>query len=352
MDTLYYGRFRSAGIPLPLGLRRKKADKFGVFALLSWANHACHHNAHHAWNEKLGAVTVYALKDIEVDEQITINYNPANIVDPERLLAMYNIKCRCEWCYVFGPGRQEADLAHKNVNEWSTLIHKEKEPGKAVRYAYMAFTEMLEQGIKDNRYGLLFADALDVAVHLGCADRARVLGRLACGAYVFCEGKESDHGAILVKALTEFRERLEGQGVDVGGDRKGKGKAVAVVEDDAGEGGEDDKLPTLSPGLTEWLAAGKKDFKEKINSDHDAAFRWLFMSEIWPKDQVPLEGQSQMASDGQSQTNSEGQSQTIPGGDTQMTSNGQGQTTSDGQNQTTADGDTQMTLDTDTPVTS
>jgi hypothetical protein len=268
IKTHYIGKFKTAGIPIPLGARRRKAHHFGVFPLLSWANHACHPNANHAWNESLKAITVCALDDIASGEQITISYAPANVIDRDLINKTYGFTCYCDWCTQRPEDRQQSDANYRKVEAWSMRIHREEDEGKAMWIANCALMAMLEEGIKDYRLGLLFADAFDIAVNKSDDERARILGLLACKAYMHCEGPESDAAIRVRKALGELMRRVEkGEGDN------GKGQAVN------GKGSED----VLPPGLENWVKRGQEGFDEKRQVMSEKAFEWLFMSELWPK---------------------------------------------------------------------
>lgn len=279
IKTHYVGKFKTAGIPIPLGPRRLKAGHFGVFPLLSWANHSCHHNAHHAWNESLKAMTVYALNDIAADEQITISYAPANVINRDLIKRLYGFTCYCDWCMLRPEDRQASDEKHHKVEDWSMRVHREKDKGKALWIVHCAFEIMLEEPIKDYRLGMLFADAYDIALTLGDYVRAPIFGFMACQAFAYCEGNMSDAAGRVRKALGELMRKVEGldagKAVEQGVGGKGEGKEGV---DDAKN--EKDSLPE---GFKDWLLQRQSVWYEKREAEGDEAFKWLFMSELWPK---------------------------------------------------------------------
>ncbi|KAL1608319.1 hypothetical protein SLS60_003259 [Paraconiothyrium brasiliense] len=73
----------------------------GICLVASRINHACDSNAQHTWNDRLGKITVYALRDIAENEEITTNYMGCGRTRQERqayLKKIYKFDCACELC--------------------------------------------------------------------------------------------------------------------------------------------------------------------------------------------------------------------------------------------------------------
>jgi len=72
-----------------------------VFAVFSRLNHACDCNAHCVWNEAHNEHRLLALRDIEKDTEIVINYcvQPMTFEQRKKKLKIFwNFECQCKWC--------------------------------------------------------------------------------------------------------------------------------------------------------------------------------------------------------------------------------------------------------------
>eukprot|EP01083_Nonionella_stella_P072318 194896_1 len=79
----------------------KEGKSACIFPLISRVNHCCIGNAHWTWNETLKQLRLVALKDIQKDEEIMVNYcvEPMVMNDRKaRLKSGWNIVCECAMC--------------------------------------------------------------------------------------------------------------------------------------------------------------------------------------------------------------------------------------------------------------
>jgi len=86
-----------------------REDKTVVCVDISRLNHSCIPNAHHQWNDNIGAVTVHAEKDIGVGEEIVISYVPLCLDRATRTVRL-GFKCLCAACdasTAFGQASEE-----------------------------------------------------------------------------------------------------------------------------------------------------------------------------------------------------------------------------------------------------
>ncbi|KAJ4353926.1 uncharacterized protein N0V89_005657 [Didymosphaeria variabile] len=84
----------------------------GICLNASRINHACNSNAQHTWNDSLGKVTVYALRDVAENEEITTNYMGRGRTRQERqayLQKIYKFDCACELCSLPAALNEAAD---------------------------------------------------------------------------------------------------------------------------------------------------------------------------------------------------------------------------------------------------
>ncbi|KAG9237111.1 hypothetical protein BJ875DRAFT_454611 [Amylocarpus encephaloides] len=99
LDTPWSGVFRSNAIPFHPDSRSDKSEFCGIFPYwLSKMNHSCDPNAQQSWNTETGAVSLYSIRKIQKDEEVTISYVPNNRIDPIYLYQHFGIRCSCRYC--------------------------------------------------------------------------------------------------------------------------------------------------------------------------------------------------------------------------------------------------------------
>jgi hypothetical protein len=73
-----------------------------VFPKISRINHSCVPNAQGNFHDELGRFNIHATRDIEMGEELTLNYLPelgaAREVRQERLMSGYGFSCECTAC--------------------------------------------------------------------------------------------------------------------------------------------------------------------------------------------------------------------------------------------------------------
>jgi hypothetical protein len=105
----------------------------GAFLKINRCNHSCGPNAAYKWNLSLLSATLYALRDIQVGEEITITY--ANPLQPRpdrwrKLQPDYRFTCDCPWCtHSDSSAQEESDKSreylqtyvatHPSYRKWS-----------------------------------------------------------------------------------------------------------------------------------------------------------------------------------------------------------------------------------------
>ncbi|MBE3042828.1 SET domain-containing protein [Candidatus Bathyarchaeota archaeon] len=81
--------------------------QIGIFRNASRINHDCESNAHNSWNSTIKRYTIYALRDIDAGEEITINYTSYTSYTrcfytreerQKRLRERYAFDCSCRLC--------------------------------------------------------------------------------------------------------------------------------------------------------------------------------------------------------------------------------------------------------------
>lgn len=77
-----------------------------IFPTIARINHSCMPNSHHHWNPREAKETVYAVRDIEKNEEILISYIDTYMDRASRetkLKEYFNFLCNCQLCSVSDP---------------------------------------------------------------------------------------------------------------------------------------------------------------------------------------------------------------------------------------------------------
>ncbi|KAF2813999.1 SET domain-containing protein [Mytilinidion resinicola] len=83
----------------------------GLFPIVARINHSCRPNAAYFWSEGLGRRVVYAGRNIEEGEEISISYIPLlkTTKEREKRLIQYGFRCECKACEASRGGDSESD---------------------------------------------------------------------------------------------------------------------------------------------------------------------------------------------------------------------------------------------------
>jgi hypothetical protein len=87
----------------------------GIFAIASRINHSCSPNANQTWNSRIGCLTVHAIKDIPINEEITIPYVFPTLDRSQRLSGLkgYGFVCTCPICDDFATSTPSGEVSRK-----------------------------------------------------------------------------------------------------------------------------------------------------------------------------------------------------------------------------------------------
>ncbi|CAF1088325.1 unnamed protein product [Brachionus calyciflorus] len=90
----------------------KKSDYCGLFYLISRINHSCRPNVCHHWCENEGVQKIFALREIEIGQEILTSYIDLYQDTESRkrqLKKLFNFTCNCELCSI-----EDEDLIEKS----------------------------------------------------------------------------------------------------------------------------------------------------------------------------------------------------------------------------------------------
>jgi len=132
-----------------------------IFPTISRINHSCLPNVNHYWNETKKVETIYALKDISINEEILTSY--IEIYNDKKtrqdlLQEGFNFVCKCELCSIQDIKVQKCSDIRRNLLR--TLDEEIPElgaynPAKALEKIYLMEKLIKEEGIEydANRMG-------------------------------------------------------------------------------------------------------------------------------------------------------------------------------------------------------
>ncbi|KAK0624286.1 hypothetical protein B0T14DRAFT_565569 [Immersiella caudata] len=210
---------------LPLGSDSRSG---GLFPIASRINHSCRHNAQNTWNEKIGRLTIHALRDIEQDEEITICYLPTTGPYEERqqhLSATFKFTCTCELCSLPRAQREISNARLCTIQEldaqipmvlWGEGVRWKEQALGLVRSVLDLFHE---EGIQDAHVARTYYDAYQLAVHFEDERRAKVFAQRTWEARCVAEGEDSPTAAKMRNAV-EMRRHVKVPELDESGFEK------------------------------------------------------------------------------------------------------------------------------------
>ncbi|KAL1839515.1 hypothetical protein VTJ49DRAFT_1453 [Mycothermus thermophilus] len=150
------------------GLTVGGVEYMGLFADLARFNHDCRPNAFIHFSQTTLAMTVWAARDIEEGEEITITYSPAGTPSRERrdmLERVWGFKCQCSLCTA---SPAEIEASDGNREEIRTLPDKvielaqKGEFSKALESAGRLFSLAEQEGMSESIEG----DMIEVVARL------------------------------------------------------------------------------------------------------------------------------------------------------------------------------------------
>ncbi len=125
----------------------------GVFATTSRFNHSCTPNANQDWNTNIGSLTVHAVKNITVAEEITIPYVFLCSDRRQRQLSLegWYFKCSCFACDMFRPNWKVSEKRRRQIYRLDQDLNFFRE--RNIRVAFAAWDRsvdlsLIELGLK------------------------------------------------------------------------------------------------------------------------------------------------------------------------------------------------------------
>ncbi|KAK4223497.1 hypothetical protein QBC38DRAFT_425404 [Podospora fimiseda] len=127
----------------------------GLFVDVARFNHDCRPNAFIHFSETTFAMTIWAAKDIEEGEEITITYSAAGMLTEERqqtLEKVWGFKCKCSLCTASPSIQAKSDSNRKEIRHLQDQVGQLAQKGKyheALKSAERMFELIETEGLTD-----------------------------------------------------------------------------------------------------------------------------------------------------------------------------------------------------------
>ncbi|KAK6591384.1 set domain-containing protein 5 [Botrytis cinerea] len=175
--------------------------EIGMYFQAARINHACLFNGQHTIDNRSDVLTVYATRDIEEGEEITINYSNPFMTREGRqadLKKDYRFECKCELCTKDDTTTKDDDDRAKVVSQILSLeklnlmpTHSSQDRIQRLKFLQCAIKCCTGLGFKTgNVVGELYGRAMQTTssrLEAGEVVRAEGLARMACFTQRVCE---------------------------------------------------------------------------------------------------------------------------------------------------------------------
>ncbi|KAM0236971.1 hypothetical protein ACHAP5_009211 [Fusarium lateritium] len=191
-SSQYLGIIRTNALPMDSG--------GGIFLAACFINHACDNNAQKGWNDSIERHTVYALRDIDKGEEITITYLGVltnRRTRQEALLKKFKFLCSCRLCSLPPHLSNESDRRLDDILKLEGLISKNglmgilSDPKRMLGYVDRQVRLYNEQGPGDVGLPRAFFDAAQITAAHGDLARASVFSQRAAVGWAVIEGEDT-----------------------------------------------------------------------------------------------------------------------------------------------------------------
>ncbi|KAK2785807.1 hypothetical protein FQN52_008222 [Onygenales sp. PD_12] len=193
------------GHPLSGILKTNMMPCGGIYATISRINHSCIPNSYASSEEETQSTSIYAVRDIEVGEEITISYSADETFDTRQsiLKASFGFECDCKICTLPLPSRQLSDARRLEMKQLNNAINWDSIWNEPLWYLRnckrLLFLAEYEYGDSASFWIARVAnDALRVSIAHGDQARASIFAEMCYNARAICEGPYSS-GSRLTK---------------------------------------------------------------------------------------------------------------------------------------------------------
>ncbi|KAL3418128.1 set domain-containing protein 5 [Phlyctema vagabunda] len=168
-----------------------------IFLTIARINHSCRPNAQQAWNPLMEKETVYAVRPIQIGEEITLSYHNGGTSSQrqDHLKEHFRFECTCDACSLPAEERKLSDARLTKVQEYDDQIGDSRrvhlKPEDALADCRKLLTIYEEEGISDTRLPRLYYDAFQICVLHSDQARAKTFANRYRSLKVLAEGADS-----------------------------------------------------------------------------------------------------------------------------------------------------------------
>ncbi|KAF7550377.1 hypothetical protein G7046_g8033 [Stylonectria norvegica] len=191
-------------------------DTGGIFLQSSRFNHSCNSNAQYWWNETLKQMTIHAVRDIDVSDEITVCYrNPRQDRHARRqeLQKLFGFVCACSLCSLTGHRQTESDERLNEVARLQKLfgdhLNVFRMPLRALRAVRKVLQLLKLEDIESGTVSWCYSQASLTAAMHGDLSRATVFGTRAAKLRALVAGEDCH-------VTVEYNNRVRNQSAQSG----------------------------------------------------------------------------------------------------------------------------------------
>jgi hypothetical protein len=162
----------------------------GVFEKLSYLNHSCRPNAERWWDPERGVETVYAIREIQENDEITVSYTGVSGKTHEERQSYLFRGWRCECCGLTGQDRSLSDKHRRLIGQVDEMVefHGPRKLIPLIRKSLECCEKELIFGASQGR---ICYDGFQLALQVGDLTEAIKFIKRACEQYLLGTGPES-----------------------------------------------------------------------------------------------------------------------------------------------------------------
>lgn len=177
---------------LPLG---SGSNFSGIFPTISRINHSCAPNVYHSWSDVNKVETIYAVKDIEENEEILTSYIDLYVDKATRqkqLKKLFRFECGCELCSKSVTENKKSDIRRKILSQLDEEVASLawSMPDKAVTKAEQMLKYLKDEDMyyMANYVGRVCYDVFQILFITKKNSNMQNWARLALQNYMICSG--------------------------------------------------------------------------------------------------------------------------------------------------------------------
>lgn len=161
-------------------------NKRAMFPICCRLNHSCRNNANQNWNEKFQCEDLYAIRDIQPGEEITIKFkgNPyaQKRERQESIKQHFNFSCTCEACSLESEELEKSENRLKRLSTLSKAVYSFVSRSQG-RKALQLIEEMLqlidEEGLSELERCTCYYDAFQACLTMKDMEQAKTWAKMS-----------------------------------------------------------------------------------------------------------------------------------------------------------------------------